>query len=182
MKHIKPFENWLNEAKKNTHSYGCAMLYFSLPEMESIHLKISSEDLYTETGNDSYGLETEPHVTLLYGIHSDDVDDVDLFNVCEQHNYSGITVHTVSAFKNEKFEVLKFEVQGNGLRECNRELMKTFPYTSDYPDYHPHCTIAYLKPGTSDKYVEAMKGISYVVAPSRLVYSKPNGDKLAVEL
>ena len=180
MKHVKPFDNWLNEAKKNTYSYGCAMLYFDLPEMDNIHLKISKDDLYTE--NDSYGLETEPHVTLLYGLHSDEINDVDVFNVCEQHNYAGITVHTVSAFKNDKFEVLKFEVEGNGLRECNRELSETFPFTTDYPDYHPHCTIAYLKPGTADKYVDAMEGISYAVSPAKIVYSKPNGDKLAIDL
>jgi len=182
MKHIKLYESWLSEKKADTYSYGCAMLYFDLPEIKEIHLKISNEDLYTESGNDGYGLETEPHVTLLYGIHSDEADDVDVFNICEQHNYSGITLHTVSAFKNEKFEVLKFEIEGNGLRECNRELSEKLAFTNDYPDYHPHCTIAYLKPGTSDKYVEALKEITYPVTPAKLVYSKPNGDKLAVDL
>jgi hypothetical protein len=30
--------------------------------------------------------------------------------------------------------------------------LKKFPFTSDYPDYHPHITLAFVKPGKGKKY------------------------------
>ena len=53
----------------------------------------------------------------------------------------------VSLFENTEYDVLKFEVESEDLQELNK-ICKTLPYTSDYPDYHPHCTISYIKKGT----------------------------------
>ena len=61
----------INEAKAEkdddkTYSYGCAMLYFDFPKMDELHKSIDEDDIYSEDG---HGLETEPHCTLLYGLH-----------------------------------------------------------------------------------------------------------------
>ena len=56
----------LLEAK---YDYGCVMLFFKLKEMNKIHKSIEKEDLYEVKGDDSYGLSTEPHITLLYQLH-----------------------------------------------------------------------------------------------------------------
>jgi hypothetical protein len=52
------------------------------------------------------------------------------------------------------------------------------PHTTDYPDYHPHSTIAYLKKGKGEKYTDKLKGAEYIVNPSKIVYSKPDGNKI----
>ena len=72
--------------------------------------------------------------------------------------------------------MLKFDVEGPELAETNKEL-KEFPYTSDYPDYHPHLTIGYLKPGTGKKYADQLKGEKYWLTPKYAVYSKIDGTK-----
>ena len=60
---------------------------------------------------------------------------------------------------------------------------REFPYTNKYPDYHPHCTIAYVKPNMSDKYIKKLnelKGIDMKI--SKIVYSKSDGTKKSYKL
>jgi 2'-5' RNA ligase len=181
MKYLKLFEQWVNEKKGDSYSSGCAMLYFDFPQMSEIHGKISKDDLYEEEGDRTYGLENEPHVTLLFGIHSDDVEDKDIMETCCTIKYGSLTLHNISAFKNEKYDVLKFDIKGDGLQECNKKL-SVYPHSNSFPDYHPHCTIAYLKSGTADKYIKEMKDIEYKVDPKQVVYSKPSGEKIKEDI
>ena len=103
----------LIKEEKQTFDYGCVMLYFDFPKMGEIHNMINSDDVYTQEGDRTFGLEDKPH--------------------------------------------------------C--------PYTSNFPDYHPHMTIGYLKPGTGKKYTEKLKNQEYELTPIYAVYSKPNGEK-----
>ena len=156
--------------------YGCLMLHFSLPEMEKIHSKIEEKDIYIEEDG-SHGLEDEPHCTLLYGFVEDDLspeqilDDVEKFDIPEK-----LELHDISLFKNEKYDVLKFDVNDSNkkLSDINRFLKDNYEYETDYPEYHPHCTIAYLKSGSGEKYVKIFKNIKLEAFPNKLIYS--NGD------
>ena len=155
-----------------SYDFGCVMVYFNFPEIEDMQSKIEENDLF-EDGTKS--LETEPHVTLLYGLHSDEIEDEDVMRSVDKSIIKNLKLCSISAFKNEDRDVLKFDIEGEGLVE-NNENLKKFPFTSDYPEYHPHATIAYLKPGTSDKYIEMFKDQEFEITPSELVYSKPGKD------
>jgi len=168
--YLPMFEQFLNEADK--YEFGCSMLHFDFPQIKIIQDEISEDDLYEEKG----GLETEPHVTLLYGLHSDDIDDQEVLDISSKGIHS-MGLGNVSLFQNKDFEVLKFDVEAPFLYAINKELTK-LPHTTDYPDYHPHCTIAYLKPGTGKKYTKFLKGRVFEVFPTKVVYSKPDGTKL----
>jgi hypothetical protein len=178
---IKKFMGLLTEDRK--YEYGCAMIYFTFDEMNKIHDLIDSNDLYEEEGED-FGLETEPHVTLLFGLH-DDVSQESVEKVLDKYTFYTCKAHNPSLFKNEKYDVLKFDIEGDNLSDINKEL-KEFPHTSDYPDYHPHMTIAYLKPGKGQKYANKIKELSdkYWLAPQYAVYSKPSGkkDKISINV
>lgn len=178
---ILKFKEWLNEARinenKGTHEYSCAMLYYDMPEMRSLHSLIDEADVYTEEDDESYGLEKNPHVTLLYGLHDNEIDPEEVKGICTKHKYPELKLHNVSAFKNDKYDVLKFDVDSEKLHQVNKELT-SLPYTTDYPDYHPHSTIGYLKPGTADKYIQKFKGKEYTVNPNKIVYSRANGETL----
>lgn len=55
---------------------------------------------------------------------------------------------------------------------------REFPHTNTYPDYHPHCTIAYLKPKMADKYIKKLNdSIEMEMTPNNIVYSKVDGSK-----
>lgn len=180
---IKNFKQFISlfEKKDGGYSYGCAMVYFDFPEMHDFHSQIDENDIYREEGDRSYGLEDEPHTTLLYGLHSFDIDDSKVMEICKSQPVGPLSLVNVSLFENEKYDVLKFDVQNENLHKINAELSK-LPHTTDFPNYHPHATLGYLKPGAGKKYVELFKDKTYEVHPNRIVYSKPSGDRIEESL
>lgn len=181
MKLIKILKQLLLEKKGDTYNYGAVMLYFNFPEIKKIHNKIEKNDLYEKEGDSSYGIEDDPHTTLLYGIHSDEVVDQDIVDVVSNIPFGICIINNVSIFDNPEYDVLKFDVIGKGLKECNTALKK-FKHTNDYPDYHPHLTIAYLKKGLGEKYIKLFGKEDYQMIPSKGVYSKPDGEKKNIEI
>ena len=166
--------------EKQTYDYGCVMLYFDFPEIKNLHSLIDEEDIYTEDGDRSFGLEDEPHTTLLFGLH-EEVTDGDVKNVLDQLRFGECKLYNVSKFDNPDYDVLKFDVSGPGLHTANAKL-KQFPHTSNFPNYHPHATIAYLQPGTADRYIEALKDQDFRLIPTHAVYSKPNGEQVQMNI
>ncbi len=160
--------------KEKKYPFGCSMLYFDFPDMKILHEQIDKEDIFSEEG---HGLEVEPHVTLLYGLH-DTVKDDDVLSASTV-GVESIQLHNASLFSNDKYDVLKFDAKGGFLHNINKELSK-LPHTTDFPDYHPHCTIAYLKPGKGKKYIKLFTDRRYEVYPTKVVYSKTDGSKKEV--
>ena len=169
----------LNESSESTYSYGCVMLYFKFPQMEQIHSIIEPNDVYTESDNNTYGIEDEPHCTLLYGLH-DTVTITDVTKIVNNYKFESCIVHNASLFEND-YDVLKFDVDGDSLYDCNRGLKK-LPFTSDYPDYHPHMTIAYLESGAGDAYVNTLKGKRWKLKPNYIIFSQANGSKTKIKI
>ena len=180
IKSFKQFISVLLEKKGETHSYGCAMVYFNFPQMAELHSLIEPEDVYTEEGDRSYGLEDEPHTTLLYGLHSNEIPDETVMQICMSEPISEIRLSNPSLFENQDYDVLKFDASCEALNLINEKLTK-LPHTTNFPDYHPHATIGYLKPGMGKKYVSKLAGQEYLVKPKKIVYSKPDGDRIEKE-
>jgi 2'-5' RNA ligase len=164
---------------KDPYDYGCMMIYYDMPNWQKVLDMISDDDLY-EDDTDQFGKEYEPHVTVLYGLHSDEVDDDELFSHIIDREPPTLSMSNISLFNNEKYDVIKFDVDGDGLHDMNKILRYNFPYTNNYPDYHPHSTIAYVKPGLGSKYVKKLSK-PFVLQPNKLVYSKPDGSKITKE-
>lgn len=156
------------------YEYGCVMLYFNFPTMKILHRAIKPEDLYTEEGSRSFGLEREPHVTLLYGLH-DGVEVSEVEELVQTYPFSRCRLYNASLFENE-YDVLKFNVEGINLYTCNK-LLKGLPHTNNFPDYRPHTTIAYLKKGKGAQYIEMLEHLEFEIMPTHVIYSEANGQK-----
>jgi 2'-5' RNA ligase len=165
---------------KHTHKneYGCVLVHLDVDKKtwgDMLDL-IDKDDLYEPKDDPTYGKETEPHVTALYGLHSD-VSDDDIKESVGNFEKPKIKIGGISAFKNENFDVLKFDVVSKDMSKMNEKL-KEFPYTNSYPDYHPHITIAYLKPNKSDEYIKKLGEMEDIeMMPSHVVYSKVDGSE-----
>lgn len=175
-------KNLILEKKGDSYEYGAVMLNIAFPK-QSIHSKISESDLYEEEGDRTYGIEDEPHITLLFGLHSDQIKDNNIKECISKFTFPELALHNASLFENEKYDVLKFDVidKTKTLNKCNKAL-KLFPYTNDFPEYHPHCTIAYIKKGLGSKYVKIFKKLKFIIEPEICVYLKPDGTKLKFEI
>ncbi len=167
------------EATNQKFEYGCVMLYFDFPEINKIQDAINPDDIYYETGDRSFGLKTNltPHYICLHkGVSTDDVKEV-----LDDFEYGDVLIGNVSLFENPQYDVLKFDVKGKNLHNTNEKL-KEFPHTSNFPTYHPHLTIGYLKPGMGKKYVDMFKNITFKLTPKYAVYSKPDGDRDVLDI
>lgn len=174
----------INEEKK-VYEYGCAMVYFTIPELyEYAKLTIDENDLYqgeSEEDSSRYGIEDQPHTTLLYGLHSD-IEHESLLEYLRMIKPFYIAFTEVSLFENEKFDVLKFDVEAKELNMLNKIISDNFEYTTDFPDYHPHCTIAYLKPGTGKKYINEFFSYLKTFQAAYFVYSHADGMKNIIDM
>lgn len=175
------FRKLLLEKKGDTHSYGCVMLYFNIDKSSwsKVQDLIEDEDVYSEEGDQTYGREDEPHITLLYGLHAS-IPDSEVEELINNIKPTKLTLKKISIFENDKFDVVKFDVTGvskGRLSDMNKKFTE-LPHTTDYPDYHPHSTIAYVKPGTGKKYIQTLSGKDSLVVSSDVVtYSKADGGK-----
>jgi len=148
--------NLLKENSEGIYEYGCVMLYFDFPELGKIQEYIDKEDIYEDPEDPSYGLEDEPHITLLYGLHND-VSLEQVKKIIDNFTFENIEIVSPSLFENEKYDVLKFEVaDAELLNDINKDL-RTLPYTSKFDDYKAHMTIGYIQPGIGQKYVDIFK-------------------------
>ena len=173
----------ISERSGVAYDYGCAMLYFSFDELNEVQSLIDENDVYIDPEDDSFGLEDEPHTTLLFGLH-EEVTKEQVESVLDKFTYSTCKVFNPSIFKGEKYDVLKFDTSGDYLKETNDELKK-FPHTSTHPKYHPHLTIGYITKGKGQHYVDLLnknKFNEYWIAPQYAVYSTPSGKKHKINI
>lgn len=179
-KYVKLFEEFtkLNENRAE-HPYGCSMVFLKYPELFKMQESIDPDDLHEN------GLEKEPHVTLLYGIHDGGEHDelpkeklAEVIDISKKSLDEAVILKGVSAFENDEYDVLKFDAESLALREANKKL-SDFPNSNTFPDYKPHVTIAYLKSGKAKDYIEKFKDLKDIeVEPEKIVYSRPNGSRV----
>lgn len=144
------FNNLIDLILENVASRKFSCLMLSCPEqletLKEIQSKIDPQDIWEE--KPGHGLEAQPHITVLYGFHTNLFRDV--LNTVNLKPVS-YRLDKISSFNNKQFDVLKFDVSSPDLHVLNSE-SKKLEYTNRYPIYQPHLTIAYLQPGTAEKY------------------------------
>lgn len=99
------------------------------------------------------GREEQSHVTVCYGIKTDDVEDVKCCfdGICCPLEVSLGKVCFFPANDSCDYDVLKVDVNSDDLVALNKRICSYLQVESDY-EYCPHITIAYLRPGAAKKY------------------------------
>lgn len=139
---------------------GCLMLFPTIGErwktvLESVSA-LASEHLKE--------LEFNPHTTVLYGLDADAVVPQEIGTFLQDYWSQvplDISLGQITHFECPEYDVLKFDVidHNDNLHICNNMLRSKFPYRNDYPDYHPHVTLAYVAKGEGARLAEELNQI-----------------------
>lgn len=150
---------------------GCLMLKLDIPAWSAlVRTLFDTNDIYeTEIAGD-YGLELTPHCTILLGIND---SQFNLLDVVQRFPKININTDKIDYFRQQEYDVLKFNIRSQELHDINSQIQKLTNTASSY-SYNPHATIAYLKPGTADKYVRKISK-PYSFTPAEFDYSRPDG-------
>lgn len=115
-------------------------------------LKIPESEIYTDPSDPSFGREEQPHITVRYGM--DTVDPKEIAPAFEGMGPIKAKMGKVSIFEDDKYDVVKVDIESPGLHEANKKIGETVKLPGEtFKDYKPHATIAYVKKGEGKKYV-----------------------------
>lgn len=163
---------------KNTNrEYAFLMVDYETPSIiKDLQKKIPSRELYTEEDNEDYGLEKQSHVTLVPCLDND-IDIDKLKSYLKPIDEYDIVLTDISKFECEKFDVLKCAVKSKALKDTNKEIVDKFETHSEYKDYNPHMTIAYMKKGMADKYLKKILDKLILLKAKNFNFSYFDGNK-----
>jgi 2'-5' RNA ligase len=158
------------------YEYNCLMANFNIPDWNELVKKlIKPEDIY-DTEDHEFGLETEPHITILWGINPEIKLTLVKKYLIPLTYLDDIEMNDISIFECADYDVVKFNVKSETLTKLNTHICKYIPYTKFHDDYNAHMTIAYVKKGTGDKYIKYLRKPIKLI-PEKYSYSMTNGTK-----
>jgi len=128
--------------------HGYASTQIDLPptaaeKVQAIAKLIDPEDLHEK------GVEHQSHVTLKYGLKTNDPQDVK--QILSGEGSVNLRLGKTKVFQQPDKDVLVVEVDSPDLERLNQKVTEALPNDTTFP-YHPHSTVAYCKPGAGDKY------------------------------
>ena len=175
----------INKIFEDIHSFSSVQLNISddfKKEFKTITELITDEDVYIDESDNIHGRETEPHITVRYGLHTTDPKDVsDLIN---GFGPIEITLDKTDMFSiDEKpYDVVIAQVISPKLMKLNKLISDNLEFTTDYNEYKPHLTLAYVQKGEADKYKNKISLQGKTFKTDTLVFSAKNGQKKNINL
>lgn len=175
--------NKLQEKNENqTYNYGCLMVEFEIPNWEKwVKKLVDPKDVYNNDDNE-FGLETEPHTTILYGFKNKNLLYTELMPYLMPSHYIKVKFNNISIFEAEEYDVLKFSCESKALDVLHKTTKHYFENVWEWPNYQPHVTIAYLKKGKSKKYIKDPLSSKFTLVPSGYLYSNSEGEKFQFDV
>lgn len=167
---LKKFDDFMVERK------GCVMMEIDLPEWPSICSMIDPADVHSE----DLGIEPNPHVTVLYGLHSF-VTPQEVISVLERFKSPNVQFGKIGIFDNEEFDVVKINVISQDLTNMH-DALKELPCKESFYEYIPHATISYVKKGLGKKYLDHPIDFPKELTLNTAIYSTANKEKTIIKL
>lgn len=117
--------------------------------------KIDPKDLQPAAmgGNAATGVEDDLHVTVKYGVHSESPKGVRSALKGEEPITAKFgKVDVFEGIENGTADAVIVNIESPDLHRLNKAIADNVEVTDTYPEYKPHATLAYVKPGTGKKY------------------------------
>jgi hypothetical protein len=158
-----------------------------LPEVMSDNIiswgydHIACCDLFEDEDDPTFGRERDIHVTMLGPVEEDSLRYVTA--AINSEPPVEITLGKIGLFKtNSKYDVVQIQIPGDEIHRLHRGLSLGIRNISKFPAYIPHVTIAYLKKGMGEKYLNDtyFEGQKFWIR--ELLFSHKSGRKYNIRL
>lgn len=159
----------------------------NIPENSEAHRSIRAAQALIDNDDlagDGKNID-KPHVTLRYGLQGDDTKGVKDY-LAKQPPFEaklGKTASFPPSAHSDGAAPIIAPVESEHLHRMNREIAKHGDFKeSDFPDYRPHATVAYVKPEAAEKYtgMDVTHGKRFLV--THVAISNKNGEHEEVPL
>lgn len=154
--------------------FGCVMGLIDSDTSKTlleISKKLIPDDVLFHEEGQEYGRENECHITVKFGLTNHYSKEA-MGKVMEKIEPFSAVLEKIDLFSNPKFDVVKYNVVSEELNKLNK-LFSKLPNKDEHPIYHPHLTIAYVKPGEGKRFLKKFTPIEVKI--SRMKYSNPIG-------
>lgn len=154
---------------------------FNMPPEIAMAIKDFSRDIDKQRMTVD-GREKEPHITILYGIETDDPSKI--IDAPRDKGPISLKIGKLSLFQNDDADVLKLGVDSSDLHDLNKHLRGELPHVDKQDDYAPHCTVCYLKSGEGSRFVgKSIEGATGETVQGHTVrFSSKSGAKRDIAL
>ena len=175
LKFMINLSNMLTENRDKTTTKGCLMAMVPKETSNAI-LKFSKQlindsDLYVENGE--YGRENECHITIRYGFLKD-LNELEIRQLIQgQKPFMAELIGLDKFVSAPQYDVAMFKVSSPVLKKLN-EMSGIYLNESDYPDYNPHLTLAYVQKG---KFPHTKEELKLKIPINEICYSPIQGGK-----
>lgn len=171
---------WLFEqTEQNERFYGCISLEPSKIEgWKENHLSgIEEKDIFEKVNDDSYGLEYNPHMILLYGIIEDKIDPSVIADMADQKMKPiESKIYDIDYFELEDCDVVIYKVpMNNQILQYRNMFKQSFENKQTQPQYNPHITISFVKKGLGKKYKKKLNN-PFKIILNKCVYTYHKND------
>lgn len=167
------------------YSYGCVMAQIPEPlasKMRYLSAAIPDGMLYDD-GSGEHGVEDNPHVTVKYGLHTADPEEV--AEAIRGFGPVRAELRGMSAFENDNI-VVKWDIVSRDLHRLNELICKNLKCTDTYPVYVPHATMAYLNKDAGEEgyheqfYTNVLDGEVFEI--NKVRFTHPDGEECWISL
>ena len=128
------------------------------------------------------GREAEPHITVKYGI-AENVPPEKLRRALAGFGPVTVRLGKTSLFRNDDADVVKIDIDSADLHRLSALIGKIIATPGNtHPDYRPHATIAYVKPGFGVAHDGDHTLSGQVLMSDTLVFSGKDGRRHPIPL
>jgi hypothetical protein len=156
------------------------MVNLHVPTWDALVGRIPEHVLY-QPDSPKFGREYEAHCTVLFGFHDYPGLGEELLrklplNLPELTRLGAVVATGCDVFANAECDVVKLNLKSVELTRLNAWCKARYAYTSNYPDYLPHATLAYVQKGLGQAY-RTPNNLQLPLRVKSLVYSGPGENR-----
>lgn len=175
----------INEKRNKKYDYSTLLVQLPDEIIDNVicwgYDNVPNENIFFNPNDLGFGRENDPHITLMYNIHTENLKEVSDLFIGE--NEFECKLGKIDLFtKNDNFEVLIVNVESDELHELNLKTKRNLEATENFPVFIPHITICYMKKGKGKEYVGNNEFAREKFTIDRILFSSKNGDKKSIKL